>query len=91
MSSATNNLRIRTAAWRISLWSGLAFAVGSAVAFLFLQSFLANDIQNRADSWLKGELGVLADVAERTPADRLHDVVIREVAELASREVASPG
>ena len=44
---------------------------------------------------LTGELGVLADVAERTPADRLHDTVVREVAELASREVprdeAGPG
>ena len=87
MSSAIDNLRPKTAAWRISLWSALAFAIGSAAAFLFLQTFLANDIQNRADSWLKGELGVLADVAERTPGDRLHDVVVREVAELASREV----
>ncbi len=75
-----------TAAWRISLWSGIAFAVGTALAFWFLQSFLANDIQNRADSWLTGELGVLADVAERTPANQLHDAVVDEVAELASRE-----
>ena len=57
------------------------------MAFAFLQNFLANDIQSRADSWLTGELGVLADVAERTPENRLHDVVVREVAELASREV----
>lgn len=77
----------RTAAWRISLWSAVVFAIGTAIAFWFLQSFFANDIQSRADSWLTGELGVLADVAERTPANRLHDVVIREVAELASREV----
>ncbi len=76
-----------TAAWRISLWSSIAFAVGTAIAFWFLQQFLANEIQNRADSWLTGELGVLADVAERTPPNRVHDIVIREVAELASREV----
>ncbi len=75
-----------TAAWRISLWSGIAFAVGTAIAFWFLQSFVANDIQSRADSWLTGELGVLADVAERTPANQLHDAVVDEVAELASRE-----
>ena len=75
-----------TAAWRISLWSGIAFAVGTAIAFWFLQSFLANDIQNRGDAWLTGELGVLADVAERTPANQLHDAVVDEVAELASRE-----
>ena len=79
--------RVRTAAWRISLWSGVAFAVGTAIAFWFLQGFLANDIQNRSDAWLTGELGVLSDVAERTPGDRLHEVVVGEVAELASREV----
>lgn len=81
----------RTAAWRISLWSAVVFAIGTAIAFWFLQGFLAKDIQSRADSWLTGELGVLADVAERTPANRLHDVVIREVAELASREVPHDG
>lgn len=76
-----------TAAWRISLWSSVAFALGTALTFMFLRNFLANDIQSRADSWLTGELGVLADVAQRTPENRLHDVVVREVAELASREV----
>ncbi|HEY9136883.1 MAG TPA: ATP-binding protein [Terriglobus sp.] len=83
----SSSYRGRTAAWRISLWSGVAFAIGTAIAFWFLQGFLANDIQNRSDSWLTGELGVLSEVAERTPGDRLHEVVIREVAELASREV----
>ncbi len=87
MYSKIASRKIMTAAWRISLWSGLVFAIGTAVAFWFLQSFLANDIQSRADSWLTGELGVLADVAERTPGNHLHDVVVREVAELASREV----
>jgi signal transduction histidine kinase len=87
MSSKIGNRGRGTAAWRISLWGSIAFAIGTAVAFWFLQSFLAEEIQNRADSWLTGELGVLADVAERTPADRLHDTVVREVAELASREV----
>ena len=86
MSSKTVKARSGSAAWRISLWSGIAFAIGTAIAFWFLQSFLAHDIQNRADSWLTGELGVLADVAERTPENQLHDAVIGEVAELASRE-----
>ena len=86
MYSKTAETKPRSAAWRISLWSGVAFAIGTAIAFLFLQSFLAHDIQNRADSWLTGELGVLADVAERTPANQLHDTVVDEVAELASRE-----
>ncbi len=75
-----------TAAWRISLWSGLAFAVGTAIAFWFLQNFLAHDIQSRGDRWLTGELAVLADVAQRTPANQLHDAVMDEVAELAGRE-----
>ena len=86
MSSEIVEPRPHSAAWRISLWSGVAFAIGTAIAFWFLQSFLAHDIQNRADSWLTGELGVLADVAERTPANKLHDAVVDEVAELASRE-----
>lgn len=79
-------LKSRSAAWRITLWGGIAFAIGTAIAFWILQSFLAHDLQNRADSWLTGELGVLADVAERTPANRLHDAVVGEIAELASRE-----
>ena len=91
MFSKIADHRGRTAAWRISLWSSAAFAIGRAVAFLFLQQFLANELQNGADSWLTGELGVLADVAERTPADRLHDRVVGEVAELASREVPTDG
>ncbi len=86
MFSKTVETGTGTAAWRISLWSSVAFALGTAIAFWFLQSFLANDIQNRADSWLTGELGVLADVTQRTPANQLHDAVVDEVAELASRE-----
>ncbi|HEY4355012.1 MAG TPA: HAMP domain-containing sensor histidine kinase [Acidobacteriaceae bacterium] len=91
MSSRIVERGPRTAAWRISVWSAVAFAIGTAIAFWFLQDFLATDIQNRADSWLTGELGVLADVAQRTPGNRLHDVVVREVAELASREVPHEG
>lgn len=86
MFSKTVERRGRSAAWRISLWSGVAFAIGTAIAFWFLQSFLAHDIQSRADSWVTGELEVLADVAERTPANQLHDAVVDEIAELASRE-----
>ncbi len=76
-----------TAAWRISVWGSIAFAVGTAVAFCFLLQFLAIEIQDRADSWLTGELGVLAEIAERTTPDRMQDTLTREVAELASREV----
>ncbi len=78
---------MRSAAWRISLWATLAFACGTIVVFVFLQRFLAHDIQRRTDAWLSGEVEVLGDVAERTPKDALYDRVVGEVAELASREV----
>jgi signal transduction histidine kinase len=93
MSSANANPMMRTAAWRISLWATLAFAVGSLAVFILLHQFVANDIQRRTDAWLAGEVDVLGDVAERTPKDRLYSRVVSEVAELASREVPnrSPG
>jgi signal transduction histidine kinase len=78
---------MRSAAWRISLWATLAFACGTMVVFMFLQSFVAGDIQRRSDAWLSGEVEVLGDVAERTPKDALYDAVVGEVAELAAREV----
>ena len=91
MFSETGKEQRGTAAWRISLWGSIAFALGTAVVFCFLQHFLATEIQDRADSWLSGELGVLADIAERTSPSHLHDTIIREVAELASREVPRDG
>jgi hypothetical protein len=78
---------MRSAAWRISLWATLAFACGTMVVFVFLQSFVAEDIQRRSDAWLSGEVEVLGDVAERTPKDALYGRVVGEVAELAAREV----
>ena len=86
MSSKSANL-MRSAAWRISLWATLAFAVGTMMVFAMLHRFVANDIQRRSDAWLSGEVEVLGDVAERTPKDRLYGRVVREVAELASKEV----
>lgn len=87
MSSRANNERMRSAAWRISLWATLAFALGTTMVFAALHRFVANDIQRRSDAWLTGEVEVLGDVAERTPKDRLYDRVVSEVAELASNEV----
>jgi signal transduction histidine kinase len=78
---------MRSAAWRISLWATLAFACGTMVVFVFLQSFVEKDIQRRSDAWLSGEVETLGDVAERTPKDALYDRVLGEVAELAAREV----
>jgi hypothetical protein len=87
MSSKTVNPVMRSAAWRISLWATLAFAIGTMLVFIMLHRFVANDIQRRSDAWLTGEVAVLGDVAGRTPKDRLYGRVVGEVAELASREV----
>src|SRR5271168_4613326 len=87
MSSKTANPIMHSAAWRISLWATLAFAIGTLLVFAMLHRFVANDIQRRSDAWLTGEVAVLGDVANRTPKDRLYGRVVREVAELASREV----
>lgn len=87
MSSKAANPIMRSAAWRISLWASLAFAIGTMLVFAMLHRFVANDMQRRSDAWLSGEVGVLSDVAARTPKDRLYHRVVGEVAELASREV----
>jgi signal transduction histidine kinase len=86
-SKTTNNPIMQSAAWRVSLWATLAFAIGTMIVFGMLHNSFATDIQRRSDAWLAGEVEVLGDVAARTPKDRLYNRVVREVAELASREV----
>ncbi len=87
MSSRSDRPVMHSAAWRISLWATLAFTCGTIIVFIFIDRFVANDIQRRSDAWLSGEVEVLGDVAERTPDDALYNRVVGEVAELASREV----
>jgi signal transduction histidine kinase len=87
MFSKEANPIMRSAAWRISLWASVAFAIGTLLVFAMLHRFVADDIQRRSDAWLSGEVEVLGDVAKRTPKDRLYSRVVGEVAELASREV----
>lgn len=87
MFSGTGKPKITSAAWRISLWATMAFAVGSMIVFIFLHRFVAGDIERRTDAWLTGEAAVLRDVAEKTPKEWLSRRVVGEVAELASREV----
>ena len=87
MSSEMPRRGIRSAAWRISLWGTLAFAIGSLVIFIFLHRFIANDIQRRNDAWLWGEVSLLGDVAERTPRDALYSQVVGEIAEVVRTEV----
>ncbi len=78
---------MRSAAWRISLWGTVVFAFGTMFVFVFLHNFVSNDIRQRSDAWLSGEVEVLGDVAERTPKDALYDRVVKEIAELAAKEV----
>jgi hypothetical protein len=59
MSSKTGNAEpgtlrkpMHSAAWRISLWATLAYAVGTMLVFVFLHRFVAADIQRRSDAWL---------------------------------------
>lgn len=79
---------IRSAAWRISLWGTLAFAIGSLIIFIFLHRFIANNTQGRNDAWLWGEISLLGDVAERTPRDNLYSQIVGEIAEVVRREVS---
>jgi signal transduction histidine kinase len=87
MSSVISRNRGKTAAWRISLWSTVAFAMGTVILFAFLHRFVSHEIQRRSDSWLTGEVETLGDVAERTPKGALYDRIVKEVAELATKEV----
>jgi signal transduction histidine kinase len=83
----TDRPALRSAAWRISFLAAIAFACGTLVIFVFLHQFVSSDIQRRSDAWLSGEVGVLGDVAGRTPRNALYGRVVGEIAELAAREV----
>jgi signal transduction histidine kinase len=77
----------QTAAWRISAWPTLAFAIGTAIAFAIAYMLVARGIHERSDEWLIGETEVLSEVSANTPRDDLYDRLMEEVAEHASREV----
>ncbi len=76
-----------TAAWRIAIWTTLAFAFGTALAFFIVYFVVEQGFRQRSDAWLSGEAEVLAQVAETTPRDSLYDRIVEEVAELATQEV----
>ena len=82
----SKNLRA-TAAWRISIWTTLAFALGTALAFSIVYFLVAQGIRERSDTWLSGEAEVLAQVSADTPRDHLYKRIVGEVAELATQEV----
>jgi signal transduction histidine kinase len=75
-----------TAAWRISIWTTLAFALGTALAFSIVYLLVAKAIQDRSDAWLSGEAEVLARVSADTPRDQRYNRIVGEVAELAEQE-----
>jgi signal transduction histidine kinase len=85
-SRVPKNLR-STAAWRISIWTTLAFALGTAIAFSIVYFLVAQGIRERSDTWLSGEAEVLAQVSADTPRDHLYKRIVGEVAELATQEV----
>jgi signal transduction histidine kinase len=76
-----------TAAWRISIWTTFAFGLGTAVAFSIVYVLVAQGLRQRSDTWLNGEAEVLAQVSADTPPDHLYKRIVKEVAELATREV----
>jgi signal transduction histidine kinase len=85
-SSMPRNLRT-TAAWRISIWTTVAFALGTAGAFSIVYFLVAQGLRDRSDTWLSGEADVLAQVSADTPSDHLYNRIVSEVAELATQEV----
>lgn len=87
MSSKIRSPLRSTAAWRISIATTLAFAIGSAIAFAIMYYLIAQELRNRSDAWLVGEAEVLGQVADSTARDDLYNRIVKEVAELATREV----
>ncbi|MFY9908817.1 MAG: ATP-binding protein [Candidatus Sulfotelmatobacter sp.] len=69
------------------MWTTLAFALGTAVAFSIVYFLVAQGLRERSDTWLSGEAEVLAQVSADTPRDHLYQRIVREVAELATQEV----
>ena len=77
----------KTAAWRIAVWTTLAFALGSALAFGITYAVVANSVRERSDAWLSGEAETLSEVSKSTPQDALYERIMQEVAELATHEM----
>lgn len=69
------------------MWTTLAFALGTAVAFFIVYVLVAQGVRERSDTWLTGEAEVLAQVSADTPSDHIYRRIGREVAELATQEV----
>ncbi len=87
MSSEAPRSVFRSAAWGISCWGTVAFAIGTLIIFAFLHRFIADDIQRRNDAWLWGEVSLLGDIAERTPKDALYSHIVGEIADVVRKEI----
>ncbi len=88
MSLRKFRLPCNTAAWRISIGTTVAFALGAAIAFGIMYVLVADAARARSDAWLSGEAEVLAEIAGERPRDALYNRVVEEVAELAAQEVS---
>jgi len=76
-----------TAAWRLSIWTTIAFAVGSAIAFGIVYYMVSLGIRERSDQWLVGESETLKEVSNATPRDNLYQRVMEETAGNAAHEI----
>jgi len=87
MSSKRARSLCRAAAWRFSVPTTAAFAIGTALAFLSVYLVVASGVRARSDAWLLGESDLLAEVVNSTPEGESREKLVREVAELAEHEV----
>ncbi len=76
-----------SAAWRFSIPTTIAFGAGTGLAFLVAYLAEASAIRQRSDLWLMGETQTLAEVVETAGPNGSQDTVVKEIAELARREV----
>jgi hypothetical protein len=77
----------RTAAWRLSGLTAVAFGAGTGAALLGAFLVVEQGIRARSDGWLVGESLLLTEVYSQTPPGALHATLMEEVAELAAHEV----
>jgi len=82
--------RNHTAAWRLSAVSSLAFAGGTALAFLVAYAMLATNVIHRGDSWLQAEVDAMARVVRTESPDSARAQLNDEVQELLRHRAPNP-
>ncbi|MFQ5700215.1 MAG: ATP-binding protein [Acidobacteriota bacterium] len=78
----------KTAAWRLSMLTTIAFAIGTAASLVIAHLMVSHTIRERSDVWLRGEIEVLADITEITQPTGARIQQLKNAAELALQEVA---